>query len=328
MSAENQMEPSRGYRHLLGKVSRSFSLSLFALPRKQRSFVGHCYLAARVADSFADSGNYAASQRLEFLEAWETALLARNPEPWSFEDSVGSLSAEEAQLLLCSEDVLAWYRDSPESLRHHGDELLGVLIEGMKKLVKQTAEASKEKPEFCHASKAEFDQYCYYHAGCVGLFWNRVFDLPVSLEPFAVDYGKALERVNILRDVIEDHEQGRVLLAVEDLERLQFESSEPWREAKWRDFTKQYFQETKPLVIHALQYVDSIPTGERRLRFASMVPIKILIESFDLYRKEMFKKEQTKIKRSQVRRLLRESLLDVALGRKISSRYSRRLSRM
>jgi len=62
-------------------------------------------------------------------------------------------------------------------------------------------------------------QYCYHVASMVGLICTSVFGTkphPQARE-FAVDMGIALQIVNIMRDVKEDAERGRVYFAAEDL---------------------------------------------------------------------------------------------------------------
>jgi phytoene synthase len=62
-------------------------------------------------------------------------------------------------------------------------------------------------------------QYCYHVASMVGLICTSVFGTkphPLA-RAFAIDMGIALQIVNIMRDVKEDAERGRVYFAAEDL---------------------------------------------------------------------------------------------------------------
>lgn len=316
------------WKELLKAVSRTFSLSLFALPRKQRDFVALTYLVARVADCLADSGNWSGGERARYLNSWLLSLKSKSGLEWQFEDSLGALSPAEAELLLNSKKIISLYQSAPQKLKHFGDELLETLIEGMLKLVEQSSHVTESKPVWCHATRAELDQYCFYHAGCVGLFWNRVFDLPKGIEPLAVEYGKALERLNILRDVVEDRREGRILLDQESLGEFRFHTDQPWLEPQWAEYTRQYFEETRPSIERAFHYVDSLPSSERRLRFASMLPIRILLASFSLYLKESEKKELTKISRAEVMQIVRESLWESLWCRKISASQIKNLKQL
>lgn len=67
----------------------------------------------------------------------------------------------------------------------------------------------------------DLELYCYRVASVVGLMMARVFG--VSSEDataHAVDLGKAMQLTNILRDVREDFERGRIYLPEEDLARF------------------------------------------------------------------------------------------------------------
>lgn len=308
---------------LLQEHSRSFALSLLALPSAQRPFVGLTYLAARLADTLADSGRVSPDQRLAYLEKWENALLSQNFVPWEMKDSVGSFSESEMKLILSAKPLAAAYRAVDESLRHHGDEVLKTLFKAMSWQVRTFASASAEEPVYGIQNEQELDWYCYQHAGCVGTYWTRVFGLPSHLEHLADSYGKALERINILRDVVDDRQQGRILLPKTDLDSFGFKTSEPWKEKEyWKAYVNAYVDRTQSMLIHGAQFCDAIPRWQLKLRWASMMPFKIGCESLSLYLTELSKEKTSKISRKQVKSLARQSFFDVLLGRHISSRLS------
>jgi phytoene synthase len=64
-------------------------------------------------------------------------------------------------------------------------------------------------------------KYCYRVAGVVGVIMSRVFGLDdPAVEAQAIMMGEAMQLTNILRDVKEDAERGRIYLPLEDLERF------------------------------------------------------------------------------------------------------------
>ena len=68
---------------------------------------------------------------------------------------------------------------------------------------------------------AELERYCYRVAGVVGLIMCHVFDLhDPAAQAQAVAMGNAMQLTNILRDVREDFERGRIYLPREDLDRF------------------------------------------------------------------------------------------------------------
>jgi len=67
----------------------------------------------------------------------------------------------------------------------------------------------------------ELYQYCYRVAGVVGLIMLKIFGAASpAAEDRAVELGVAMQLTNILRDIREDYERGRVYLPREDLRRF------------------------------------------------------------------------------------------------------------
>lgn len=65
---------------------------------------------------------------------------------------------------------------------------------------------------------AELEQYCYYVASVVGLIMSRVFGLAHPLaRREAIYMGIAMQLTNILRDVAEDWQRGRIYLPADEL---------------------------------------------------------------------------------------------------------------
>ena len=77
-----------------------------------------------------------------------------------------------------------------------------------------------------YSTWAALERYCYRVAGVVGLMMCRVFGLKEdgALEQ-AVQMGNAMQLTNILRDVAEDWERGRLYLPAEDLARFGLDES-------------------------------------------------------------------------------------------------------
>jgi len=85
------------------------------------------------------------------------------------------------------------------------------------------------------ANLAELEIYCYYVASIVGIMMSRIFGLQdAALLPRAVEMGLAMQLTNILRDVREDFERGRIYLPAEDLARFNI-SEDQLREGRAND---------------------------------------------------------------------------------------------
>ncbi|WP_223642035.1 phytoene/squalene synthase family protein [Corallococcus sp. EGB] len=95
----------------------------------------------------------------------------------------------------------------------------------------------------------ELDLYCYRVAGVVGLMLTPVLGCEDAraVEP-AADLGRAMQLTNILRDVREDLERGRVYLPSEELRAFGI-TEDALRagrvDAKWRDFMRFQIQRAR-----------------------------------------------------------------------------------
>ncbi len=93
--------------------------------------------------------------------------------------------------------------------RDHFEEL----VQGMEQDLVQTR----------YETFAELEQYCYRAASVIGLICIEIFGYDRAQSRLAVEsavaMGQALQLTNIMRDVREDAERGRIYLALEDLDR-------------------------------------------------------------------------------------------------------------
>ncbi|MEP6538248.1 MAG: phytoene/squalene synthase family protein [Bryobacteraceae bacterium] len=71
-----------------------------------------------------------------------------------------------------------------------------------------------------YASFADLRQFCYRVASVVGLMMAHVIGFREPALPYAIDLGIAMQLTNILRDVGEDLERGRIYLPADEMERF------------------------------------------------------------------------------------------------------------
>jgi phytoene synthase len=73
----------------------------------------------------------------------------------------------------------------------------------------------------------DLQQYCYRVAGVVGLIMSQVFGLSdESAKTQAVQMGEAMQLTNILRDIKEDYQRGRIYLPLADLDRFGYSTDD------------------------------------------------------------------------------------------------------
>lgn len=170
--------------------AKNFYYSFLLLSRPQRQAMCAIYAFMRYCDDLSDAEGI--SDRAGAIARWQADL-----------DSALAGSAPEHPLWPAFSDAVARYRIPHEYFR---DMIRGV--------------SSDLEPRQIQTFDELYD-YCYHVASVVGLTIIHIFgfDDPRALE-LAERCGVAFQLTNILRDVREDAERGRIYLPAEDLERF------------------------------------------------------------------------------------------------------------
>jgi len=122
-----------------------------------------------------------------------------------------------------------------------------------------------------HQTFDELRDYCYHVAGVVGLCCIHIWGFQGEIAiPRAVDCGLAFQLTNILRDLSEDADSGRVYLPQEDLDRFDYSIEDIQLrvvDSRFRELmafqiarTEEYYEKAQEL----FQYLD--PSGRPILR--------------------------------------------------------------
>jgi len=291
---------------------------------------------ARFADTLTDSGRWGFEERTRHLHCWEKAILQKDLSQWKLEGNVGSFTESEAELLLEGKQLLHEFQGIAPHHQLAGQDVLRTLIQGMKWDLKTFQEGggapsnNTTAVRFAIRDSALFDWYCYSIAGCVGAYWVKMFNLPSNLESLAVAYGKGLQRINIIRDVIEDWNRGRLYLPTAELAKFIPDFSEkakpPWNEEGWKKFLNHYCQETKALLTYGAHFCDSIPKGQMRLRWSSSMPLVIGWATLEKIEASSPFQKGIKISRPEVRQLGFSTLLRTLLRTKFTPHFQKDLS--
>ncbi|MBW2525603.1 MAG: hydroxymethylglutaryl-CoA reductase, degradative [Deltaproteobacteria bacterium] len=204
-------------RRLLPAVSRTFALSIEALPQALRESVRVAYLLCRVADSFEDAAGIALAERELLMSAFETTMRHDDTDPRLVEQLAAStlrgVPAEELELARNAGAVLRCFRSLDAEVREMVRGPVLTMVGGMR----QYAERSHATGGLRLRDMADFERYCYFVAGTVGELLTDLFahatGLPSGrlrreLDARSVSFGLGLQMVNILKDVAEDAERG------------------------------------------------------------------------------------------------------------------------
>ena len=269
MSDETHHERELGGQ-LLAAVSRSFYLTLKALPVELREPISLAYLLARTADTIADTASVAAETRLDCLERYR-ALVNGGTEVQSLAQLLKTefcpqqSDDAERRLMEKSADGIAWLRTMQPRPLSAIQSVLGHIIDGQMLDIRRFPADGKLRRL---ATAQELDEYTWLVAGCVGEFWTQLCasELPSAIDPavttaqmqeWGARMGKGLQLINILRDIGEDTRDGRCYLPCEP-------DQVP---AEWR----QSLQTCTEHLENGLSYVKHVAHG--KLRYATALPL-------------------------------------------------------
>jgi phytoene synthase len=182
-------------RAIAKREAKNFYYAFVALPEPRRNAICAIYAFMRKADDLSDDESTSREQRLQNLEQWQAA--------WRTASQTG----------VTQDPVFIAVRDATERF-NIPLSLLDELIAGTTSDLKTN---STDAPD-TYATFADLYQYCYLVASVVGLVCIRIFGYTdPAAEKLAEETGIAFQLTNILRDVAEDAERGRVYLPLEDL---------------------------------------------------------------------------------------------------------------
>jgi len=196
------------------RQAKNFYYAFLALPKHKRNAICAVYAFMRHADDISDDESRTRDERRADLAAW-------------VEDWHSSAAGQDTDdpVFLALADTRVRFNIPLELLDQlvHGTAMdLEPALESPEKA--ESSGPAEARPQDAWDTYATFDdlrQYCYYVASVVGLVCIRIFgyDDPRA-EDLAEDTGVAFQLTNILRDVREDAERGRIYLPLEDLDRF------------------------------------------------------------------------------------------------------------
>lgn len=185
-------------RAIAKREAKNFYYSFIALPAHKRDAMCAIYAFMRHADDISDDESKDHATRRSELARWTAA--------WRDGTDV-------------ADPVFVAVRDTQQRF-DIPDDLLEQLIHGTAMDVQpETTNRHAHEGLDTFATFADLYRYCYYVASVVGLVCIRIFGYSSpAAERLAEETGVAFQLTNILRDVREDAERGRVYVPSDDLQ--------------------------------------------------------------------------------------------------------------
>ncbi len=314
---------------ILEGTSRSFYLSLKELPSGVRSQVGLLYLLARTSDTIADSECGSTDDRLVALEQYnEYAQGHSDSSPDLSELASMQRIDSERKLLESMPTTVACISRFSDSDQFHIRRCLDIIVGGQS-LDLQRFFAAAEGKIVALSDDTELDDYAYRVAGSVGEFWTRMAldhlydadaETETSLFEKSVRFGKALQLINILRDIPVDLRMGRCYIPSSSLSAHDLVPTDLLDEGnmeRFRPLFNSYIDAAESHLDAAVDYIGMLPHGQFRLRGSCMLPVLIGQRTLKLLRGSnvLDASSRIKITRSDIEGLVRKVAFAVPFGR-------------
>ena len=254
------------------RAKSNLAFALHILPRARRQDMVVFYAFCRTMDDLADAPGVPAGTRCESLNAWETGLVSGFGQPTTLQQQVVELRNR------CGIP----------------NELLLAIIDGCR--------MDLQPPSF--ATWAELSGYIWKVACAVGLVSIRLFGCKdPGAERYAVALGHALQLTNILRDIREDAENGRIYLPLEDLARFGYTRKDLFdriHDDRWHklmafeaDRAESFFREA----------AQALPAGDRRALAPARIMAEIYHRLLNHMRRDGFRVFEKRYRISTIRKL-------------------------
>jgi 15-cis-phytoene synthase len=189
-------------RHIARSAAKNFYYGFLVLPSPKRNAISAVYAFMRRADDISDDPSLSSLQRLEKLNEWVSALRR-----------VAAGERTDDPVLFALADAQKRFNISLN--------LLEKLVQGTAMDVPWGEAVPGAAPQLHYETFEQLYDYCYHVASVVGLTCIRIFGYrDPRAEKLAEQTGVAFQLTNILRDVREDAQMGRVYLPREDFARF------------------------------------------------------------------------------------------------------------
>lgn len=266
-------------RKITAKYSKTFYMGTLLMPEEKRRAIWAIYLWCRRTDELVD-GPQARFTTPETLDRWEQQL----------ESVFAGHPIDDPDVALV--DTLERY---PIDIQPFRDMIAG------------------QRMDLCRSRYETFEElqlYCYRVAGTVGLMTSPVlgFDNSVSKAPWdwhqqannpveeAIALGIANQLTNILRDVGEDAQRGRIYLPSEELALFNYSEEDLFKgvvDDRWRELMRFQIQRARKFFneaekgIRALSYDSRWPVWAALMLYQGILDV-IERNQYDVFTKRAF----------------------------------------
>lgn len=253
--------------------SRTFYMASALLPDSKRRAVRALYAFCRVSDDLVDGGQ---PEPMAKLLAWQERSLSTHP-------------PEDDLVALAWADTRARYRIP----RRYAEQL----IEGVGRDLEQVRYESFE----------ELSAYCYGVASTVGLMAMHIIGFEGrEAIPYALKLGVALQLTNILRDISEDWQAGRVYLPQQELKEFGLDEQDLARgkiDTRWQAFMRFQIERNRKLYQEAAPGIGLLERDGRFAIAAAADLYQAILDDIEAHQGDVFTRRAHITKWGKIRKL-------------------------
>lgn len=201
------LEP-KFYKAHLERVSRSFAFCIDELDDDLQADVALAYLLFRVLDTVEDSTWSLAPEQKEAFALFAQLCEGNLDKIEAFQKLLKKSTHKNEEALLVKDSLLLF-----EALHELPADRKKPLLIALQTMSSGMEHFALEKKHQLTTLK-ELDSYCYYVAGCIGELltaWTSPNPDPKVLEE-SIHFGLFLQKINILKDFLDDKAEGRNFL--------------------------------------------------------------------------------------------------------------------
>jgi farnesyl-diphosphate farnesyltransferase len=306
---------------ILPEVSRTFALSISQLKDPLRSEVCVAYLICRILDTIEDSPTLTIEEKEfyigKFIRILEEESLKNELFFKDLSDKISQSSAiSDVALVENGEEVTSSFfcfkEESKRAISPWVEEMGKGMIIYSKKMF-SNAKIYQIK------TFRELEEYCYYIAGTVGFMLTNLFKANCKeiteesyryLKERANDFGLALQKVNILKDIRDDLKRGWCFLPEEILSKRGIKVEDISKEENGAlifDVLSPLFESLRKDLKSGFEYLIAIPKKEKEIRLFLSTSLFFASSTVDLLikkKREFLSEAKLKISRLQVAQIL------------------------
>ena len=265
--------PEPDSREIARRSKSNLAFALSTLSRTRKRDMVSFYAFCRVIDDIADEPTAPVEERRLELEEWKNGLFNGFEKPTHLQAEIYALTQR--------------YPIPPS--------LMAEIVDGV------ATDLYVQR----HETYEDLLAYCYKVACVVGLVSIEIFGYlnPVSKD-YAIALGYALQLTNIIRDVGEDAENGRIYLPIEDLRRFGVTEEQIFR-GEYTDNFRELMQFEHDRAREFYAKADRLlPKEDRRPMMAAMMMGQVYSEILEKIRQKRFQVFGKRIGLSKARKLM------------------------